>query len=122
MKIVDLREELVQDTKRAVATVVWERRRSPSQDIYVSIGEDNADMLTVSSNAFLIAALWPAMYHFEKRVSIEGELCPLLVENLTRAMALLHDWYKDAPVVQIEGDIAGKPFPSAQDASSALMF
>jgi hypothetical protein len=122
MQVVDIREEWVQGTKRSVATVIWEHHSRTQQDIFVGVEGTSSDMLRGEANAFLVGALWPAMYHFEKRILVEGSLCPLLVENLHKAMSLFHRWYKDARPIEIEGDVASEPFEPAADGRSALMF
>lgn len=122
MRIVDLHEEWTEDTKKVTAEVVWERRSHAPQQITVAVGNQHAEMLGTNPNAFLVGAVWPAMYHFERRLSVEGEVCPLLVDNLTAAMRLVSDWYRDARPIAIEGDIAAEPFKPAPGGKAGLMF
>jgi hypothetical protein len=122
MRVADIREETVGSTRRVVATVIWERGKRPNQQVHVGVNDTMSEMLRAEANAFLVGALLPAMYHFEKRITVEGSLCPLLVENLHEAMSLLYDWYRDAPPIQIEGDIAPEPFKPTPGGRSALMF
>ncbi|HJQ77240.1 MAG TPA: hypothetical protein VJ948_08255 [Acidimicrobiia bacterium] len=122
MRIVDIHEEWADGTKKVVADVVWERRSRKPQQIAVAVQDEHAGMLGVSPNAFLVGAIWPAMYHFERRISVEGELCPYLVDNLKDAMRLVSGWYRDARPIVIEGGVAPEPLNAPSGRYAALMF
>lgn len=122
MRIVDIRKEIVGDTGRIAATAVWERRKKAPQEIYVSVRDTDGDMLVADPNAFLVGALLPAMYHFERRIAVEGSVSGVLAANLGNAMALMNRWYRDAPVLAIEADIDDSSPRSMTGRHSALMF
>lgn len=122
MRIVDLRETRADGWKSALATIIWEKRDKPAQDIYFATPEDTGDMLTVSPEAFLLAASHAASYHFEPRVTIEGRVCPLFADGLTRALDLVSRRLKDAPPAKIDVETTDVPKQPAPGAVAALAY
>lgn len=122
MRIVDLREEWVEGWKHATATVVWERKDRTPHDIFFATPESAASMLQPSPNAFLLAGLHPAAYHFEKRIEIEGRACTSLLSGLHKATELHYKWFRDPPPIEIDAETSSEPFSSGPQARAALMF
>lgn len=122
MRVADLREEWVDGWKRAVATVIWERNARPPQEIYFATDEANAELLKASPNAFLVACAQAATTHFEKRIHIEGEVCPHLYSGLREALAVKYGWYRDAHPVQLEANLSKYPFQAQKNGIVASMF
>ena len=75
------------------ATVTWEEApRSPVDLVFAAEG-DAAEALEPDSNAYLLAVALPAIRHGERRIAIEGAVCPRLTEGLRAASALFESWY-----------------------------
>ncbi|BAY20653.1 hypothetical protein NIES2100_03950 [Calothrix sp. NIES-2100] len=103
MKIIDLKSEQQDNLFKVGATVVWEDRDRAPQEVYIATTEEFAQDLSCNPHSFLIACTIVAFYYGEKRIAIDAEICPQLLENLQTAMALLKSWYKrDRPIVKIE--------------------
>ena len=77
-----------------------------------------ADDLALDPNAFLSAALIPAMYYGEKWFLVEGKLCPLLRDWLIAVMQQLRVWYGEVPV-EIEATEGFGPSPIPEQARTA---
>ncbi len=78
---------------RISARVEWEDCGRPQRDIYIETDAKYEEDLSCNPHTFLLAAIIPAMRHGERRVSIEGKVCPQLRNGLTTAMQQLKDWY-----------------------------
>ena len=103
MRISDLRVEPNGDRVRAVAHVVWEDCARPARDIYFETEAEFADRLRCDPNAFAVAAVVPAMRYGEKRLAVEGALCPHLQQGIDAAVSLLRWWYgPPRSAIQIE--------------------
>ncbi len=107
MKIGDLRSEQVGGRVRVAATVTWEDCDRPVHEMYFETEEEFGQSLTCDPHAFLVGSILPAMCHGEKRVSIDGEICPELREGLMTAMTWVRHWYyhPDRELVRIEAKI-----------------
>ena len=93
MKIGDYSQTTNGDVARAAATVVWEDCDRPQREIFFETTAEFADGLSCSPNAFLLAMIIAARHHGERRVRVEGKLCPQLRNGLLTAMLQLHTWY-----------------------------
>jgi hypothetical protein len=78
---------------RVSATVSWEDSDRPAQELFFETEEDYAEGLRCNPNAFLIAPALASMHQGEKRVRINGEICPQLKDGLMTAMGWLRHWY-----------------------------
>lgn len=122
MKIQDLRSESIRCRSRIAATVSWENCDRPSYELYFETSDEFASDLSANPHAFLIASAIPAMQYGEKRVFIEGEICPELQDGLEIAMGWLRHWYglnRDMPRIE------AKPrcqVPGSQAAERAGLF
>jgi hypothetical protein len=103
VKITHLRSATQGDRARVAATVIWEDCDRPQREVYFETDSRFADGLACNPDAFLTMAIPPAFYHGEKRVFIEGEICPELRSGLMTCMAVLRDWHKiDRDLITIE--------------------
>jgi len=84
----------VEDGKhvRTEATVTWEVADQPEKVVYIETETAFADDIVSHPHAFLVGCFIPAMHLGEKRLVIEGDICPVLSEGLLTAMAILSDW------------------------------
>jgi hypothetical protein len=103
MRIENLRKETHGDRTRVVATVIWENRVRPVQEVFFETTSDYAADLTCNPNAFLAACGIPAMRFGEQRVTIDAPICPVFKEGLENVMDTLSYWYGgDRRVIPIE--------------------
>jgi hypothetical protein len=77
------------------ARLQWEQSDHPLKTLYFQTDRTFEKELSPSPEAFLVASLWPAIHFGEKRMWVNGPLCPELLEGLSTAMALFHTWYGD---------------------------
>ena len=93
MIIEDIRTEPVDGKPRLTARVVWEDSDRPPIDIYFGTESAFADALAVLPDPFLAATLTPAMWAGEKRIRVDGEVCPELMDNLAVVRSLFQHWF-----------------------------
>ncbi len=78
---------------RASANIVWEDCGRPAQTLYFETSSRYGDSLSPDPHAFLIAGLLPAMYFGERRVWVDGAVCPHLLENIEVALNWIAFWF-----------------------------
>jgi hypothetical protein len=116
MRIENLRRELRGGRVRGTATVVWEDSGRPPLELFFETGEEQAGGFEAGPNAFLLACILPAFRRGEKRLRIEGEVCPRLRDGVGAAMALLGSWYRpEVEPVKIEATRGFQPPSPAAD-------
>ena len=103
MKIEKIHQSQSSSGRRIAAQVTWEDCDRPRQKIFFQVDEEFSDALSAGPDAFVTAAILPALWHGEKRIAVEGKLCPDLRDGLITAMAVIHHWYAlPRPLVKIE--------------------
>ena len=98
------------------ATITWEDSdRPPLELVYAAEGEAAASVLP-SGDVFLLAAALPAIRHGERRLALEGTVCPRLRDGVAAAAAVIASWYGEArelPAIEPAGGfrpgIPGEP-------------
>jgi hypothetical protein len=93
MRITDLQKHNDENGCRVSATIMWEEAHRPPLELYFATDPAFSDSLTCDPQAFLVAALVPAMNHREQRVHIDAPICPQLKDGLLTAMEWLCRWY-----------------------------
>jgi hypothetical protein len=93
LRIENLRSERYNSLVRVAASVVWEDAHRPAQEIYVATEEAFGRDLAANADAFTVAGIMPALIHGERRLAVDGSICPELKEGLATAMRLIHHWY-----------------------------
>ncbi len=89
----------------ASARVIFEDCDQPEKTVFIRTPKEQARGFHANGDAFLTGCLVPAIHFREKRISIEGQVCPLLKEGLSVVMGLFSHWYKDRfPPIVIEAD------------------
>src|ERR1700748_2990306 len=93
MKIENIRQERTNDGNRLSAQVVWEEAdRSPCQVYFEAAGEF-ADAVGYFPEAFVAAALAPALWEGEKRILVDGEVCPEFLDNAAVVTKVFQNWF-----------------------------
>ena len=96
-----LREE--NSRHRLSADVLYEDYGQEQTEIFFEIPKEFNLYLTPCYEAFLFALYPAALYHHEKRIKIEGEICPETVMNVAAALRLQKQWYEQGiPIPTIE--------------------
>ena len=122
MRITDFNSTTVGGLARVSATVTWEDSDRPKREIYIETDPRFTDSIRPNPNAFLLAAIMPAMHHNEERMFIDGQVCPQLRNGLNTAMRVLQLWYgeKHNRLVTIEASKGfGPPRPPSYNRNTA---
>jgi hypothetical protein len=86
----------VEDTILKVqATVTWEDANKPALRLFVETDGRFAASVSPDPNAFLLACLFPAWRDGERRLFVDGTVCPVLRDNLRAAVETITTWYPD---------------------------
>jgi hypothetical protein len=110
MKIDNFIFEQRGDFTRAGATVTWEDCDRPKQEIFFATPMKFGKHLSCNPNAYLLACILPAIYHGERRIKLDGEICPELREGILTVLALFRSWYgPEWSTPQIEAKVSSKP-------------
>ncbi len=80
------------DRTRVSATIIWEDCGRPAQGLYFETTEPYGAGLVPDPHAFLIAGALPAIYFGERRIWVDGAVCPHLLENLEVALSWIVLW------------------------------
>ena len=92
MRIADLTVGEVDGKARVAAMVHWEDCDAPSREVFVETESAFAGDLSANPHAFAVGCIVPAMHLGERRLVMDGAVCPRLKEGLESVMAILHHW------------------------------
>jgi len=96
MRIESLRSERPGGAaSRVSARIVWEDRECDDLVLFFETDGNGAGSIRPEPNAFLLACALPAIRHGEKRIWVEGAVCPRLRDGLGGAVSLLRSWIGD---------------------------
>ena len=98
MRIENVRLERTEGRCRALAEIIWEDRDCPPRTLAIETEDLHANDLTASPDGLLVAVLPLAQWMSERRVRVEGRICPRLRSGLAAAMELFAGAYGCAPV------------------------
>ncbi len=109
MKISDFKLVRETDAVTAEAKVTFEDCDLPCRRVYIKTLPEYEKGFSANPEAFLVGCLLPALHMGEKRIKVEGEICPFLKESLGVAMKILEHWTdgKYTPVVMETGVLPG---------------
>ena len=79
--------------KRAAAEILWEDCARGIDKVFFEVDHENHDQLVLNPNAFLLAAFLPAIKNREKRIRVEGSICPELSLGIQRVGAFIRHWH-----------------------------
>ena len=104
MRIENLRREERGDRLRIAATLTWEERHEPPQEIYFETIKEFGEGLWPNPHAFLMGCIMPAMHYGEQRLSIDGEISPEVRLGLMAATRWILHWFygpdNHSPVIE----------------------
>ena len=102
MRLFGYRRERTGDAVRVAATVAWEDSDRAVREVWVEVAPELEPALAEELDGFAVAASVVAQHHGERRLLVEGTLCPRLAEGLATAGALLSNWFGPGPPPAIE--------------------
>ena len=123
MRIESPRLESDHDIVRATATVIWEDCDRPTRDVYFETEPQFADLVLANPNAWAAGCFLPARWHGEKRLKVEGRLCPALHAGLGAVMRQMSLWYGGSeaqPVFEPTGGFAA-PQPTNPPCAASFL-
>ncbi len=106
MRISNFRREFDGGAVRLLATISWEDRDLPSEDICYRMEGLSPEEVSESPEAFVIRGAFAALHGREKRVLVEGSLCPRLRDGIQTAIRTLKTWYfpeREEPLLEAAG-------------------
>jgi hypothetical protein len=93
MKITGIKREKSGSRERIAASVCWEDSDFSDKVIFFETEEEFAPGLSSLSHPFVVGCLLPAFHHGEKRLAVDGPVCPELEEGLETVLHWLRHWY-----------------------------
>ena len=104
VKIQNLKTENIGEKSRISADIIWEQSARAGLNVFFETRAEYGNALYAGFEPFLVGCILPALHHGEKRILIEGAVCPDLRQNLNTAMTLIRHWYYEPslPLVTIE--------------------
>jgi hypothetical protein len=95
MRITDIRSAATEGQLRFEAMVEWEEAEREPLRWFVETDTVQGTGFWPNPNAWLLGAALPAWHAGEKRVEVDGLLCPVLVENLKVGLGVLREWFPE---------------------------
>lgn len=106
MKIENFRKNTQAGKTRVSATVIWEDRNRPPQEVFFETTAEFQDDITINPNSWLLACTLAAMRYGESRIAIEAAISAEIKDGLVNAMKCLINWHGgDRKVIPIEAAI-----------------
>lgn len=88
---------------RFAADVSWEDSARTPVEIWWDFDETLAGDARADPNAFVAAVFGPALRHGERRIAVEGAVCPVLGAGLAAAGSVIRSWRRSGlPAPRIE--------------------
>ncbi|RTZ97214.1 MAG: hypothetical protein DSY89_11130 [Deltaproteobacteria bacterium] len=110
------------DRIRLSARVLWEDCDQPEREVYIETEKSWGDGLTLNSDAFLVGCLVPAMHFGERRLALEGAVCPYLKEGIDTVMTLVQGWSNGRlKPLHIEAPVQPRILPAVSGHTHAAM-
>jgi hypothetical protein len=122
MKLRDARYETPRGAVRLSASVEWEDSPLPTRTIWAEFAPELAPALSGELDGFAVAAAVVAQHHGERRLVVEGTLCPRLAQGLSAATRLLAKWFGGSEGIAIEASRGFAPRLPADRPRSAIFF
>jgi len=93
MIITDLKDDATSRGLRLSARFTWEDSPRPAETIAFEVEGPAAEFADPTPEAFVLLGTLAAFHHGERRVRVEGRLCPRLRDGLRTALRTLRTWY-----------------------------
>jgi len=107
---------------RLRATLHWEESDRASQEVWVETPREHAAGFQPCGETFLLGALVPAMELGERRLLVEGELCPILAQGVRAAGRTLRAWFPSMslPAIEATKGLVARPVPAPPCTASTM--
>jgi len=92
MYISEMNQRCKSGAVRVEARVTFEEVERPPIDLFTETDTQFQESLWADTNAFLIGCILPAWRTGERRVKVDGSLCPVLCDNIKVALTTLKHW------------------------------
>ena len=92
MRLSGFRLERQDGRVRASADMVWEDCERDAATLYFEVPEARGEGMTANPHAFLLASAVPALRFGERRVAVDGPVCPVLLDGLGAGLATMAAW------------------------------
>ena len=123
MKIGNFRTEVNNGKTKVLATLVWEDRDRPAQDVYFETTAEFADDLVPNPNSWLLASALAAMRYGEKRIAINAPISPEVKDGLINSMKCLINWHGgDRQVIPIEAPLEKEVLYTDKEPRAGALF
>ena len=93
MRITDIRKERTDTSVRAIGSVEFEDSDRPRTEVSYEVPPEFEDSLVANPDAFLVGAVLPAARNGERRVAVDGEVCPRVANGVVDALHWLAHWW-----------------------------
>ena len=93
MIIENFRKTTTAKRVRVSATLIWENRDRPAQEVYFETTTEYGDDLCINPNSWLLCSALAAMRYGEKRIKIDAPISPEIKDGLINAMKCSIDWH-----------------------------
>lgn len=107
MRLSGFRVEREGECVRAMADMSWEDADREDAALFFEVGERHAEGMVANPHAFLLAVVVPALRFGERRIAVDGPVCPVLLEGLGTAISLLTAWHFPTrtwvPTIEVSG-------------------
>jgi hypothetical protein len=121
VKIENVRTEKIGERTRLGARITWEDCDRVAQDLYFETAEEFSDALAHSPEAFVAAALTPALWAGETRIWVDAEICPEFLDNLKVVTRVFQHWFPQCcKGIEIEAKRRTRSIESASSRRAAL--
>ena len=107
MLITDLKADRIPSGARVSARFAWEDTGRPAETIAFEVEGAAAEFADPSPESFALLGSLAALHHGERRVRVEGRLCPRFRDGMRTALRTLRAWYPEicrAPEPEIEAE------------------
>jgi hypothetical protein len=118
MQVTHLRADRIPQGSRISARYAWEDCARPSEEVVFEIEDPASEWADPAPEAFALIGSLAALHHGEKRVRVEGTLCPRFRDGVRTALRTVASWYPGrfpGPEPELEasgGFVATMPAPS----------
>ena len=122
MRVTDLRSEPAPQGVRLCARFAWEESARPEETVAFEIEGEAAAGAEPAPEAFALVGALAAAHHGERRVRVDGKLCPRFAEGIRTALRTLRTWYPPwfpaaaEPGLEAAGGLAARRPPAPRAA------
>ncbi|MCF8052786.1 MAG: hypothetical protein K9L59_16210 [Desulfobacterales bacterium] len=121
MRIENLTHTETEKTAAIRAKVRWEDCSQPDRDVFIETEAKFSGDLSVHLQPFVVGCLVPALHFGERRIAVDGSICPYLLEGLETVMALMQLWSGGAMQPLLIEPAGGDPPPEAEAPRAGML-